>query len=73
MEFNIENTKYVALKPKGFPEYIWFEKDNLHVLEAEDGDWFQGEGGWSKDGVLTHLKCRCDEIVGLICSEELLY
>jgi len=69
MEHKNENFKYVAIKPKGLSHYIWFEQKKRN---SELGCFF-GDGGWGKDGVLTNINCRLEEIDGFIYSDTIQY
>lgn len=65
----MEELKYIAIKPRGFNFWIWFEtKKTVRNLGV-----FCGENGWGKGGTLTNIKIRESEIEGEIYSKELQY
>ncbi len=61
--------KYIAIKPKGFKSYIWFETEK--VVEAYG--CFIGKSGWGDGGALTNIKCNANEIDSYIYSDTLQY
>lgn len=61
--------KYIAIKPSGFKTYIWFSIDKV----SYDDFYFQGIGGWGKDGEFTNIHCKIDEISSIIHSNVLQY
>lgn len=61
--------KYVAIKLRRFPHWLWFKK----VRTTRVNGIFYGEDGWGKGGAYTNIKVDVDEIVGEIESEELQY
>jgi hypothetical protein len=69
MKDEILNRKYIAVKPKGFDYYIWFEQEKV----IQDLVYFIGRNGWGKNGAFTNLKCRSSEIESFIYSDELQY
>ena len=61
--------EYIAVKPKGFGYYIWFDTSKV----TEDLGCFIGTAGWGNGGALTNLKCQSSEIESVIYSSELQY
>ena len=61
--------KYTVIKIKYFNHYIWFKTTSL----VEEGGYLVGTSGWGKDGVLTNIKVKTDEVVSTITSENLQY
>ena len=64
-----EKQKYVAVKPTGHNNYIWFETEKT----TTELGCFIGEGGWGKGGAYTNLKCKVGEIDSFVYSENLQY
>lgn len=69
MSDSLNKRKYIAVKPKGFNHYIWFETTKT----TNDLGVFIGEDGWGKNGALTSVKCKSSDIDGFIYSDELQY
>ena len=61
--------KYVAIKPKGFPNYIWFDMENV----IYGNGFFIGIDGWATGGAYTNIKISDEEILSFIYSDELNY
>lgn len=61
--------KYIAIKPKGFSYFIWFEKEKT-IIES---GLFEGKNGWGRGGEHTSIKCNESEIMAVIYSEGLQY
>lgn len=61
--------KYIAVKPKGFKYYLWFETEKT----TNELDIFIGKEGWGKGGALTNIKCSATEIKSFIYSDILMY
>ena len=63
------DTKYIAIKVKGFDHWIWFENQ---AVQEKDG-MFNGSDGWGKGGAETSIEVPTSEIVARIYSNELQY
>lgn len=63
------NRTYVAMKPKGFSYYIWFETEKVLIAQG----CIIAREGWGKSGAYTNIKCREEEIESYIYSDELQY
>lgn len=61
--------KYIAIKPKGFPYYLWFKTDDV----IQDLGCFIGKDGWGLGGAATSIKCTASEIESYIYSDKLQY
>lgn len=63
------NTKYIAIKIKGFDYYLWFEQSKV----IEGLGCFIGKEGWGHHGAFTNIKVELSEIAGFVYSDELQY
>lgn len=65
------NTKaaYVAVKLKGLPHFLWFERGRYR----ESATQFAGCDGWGPGGALTHAGGALDQIEARLFSDELSY
>lgn len=61
--------KYIAVKPKGFAYYIWFETEKVSTENYK----FIGVDGWGRNGAVTSIECKDSEIDSYIYSNELQY
>lgn len=61
--------KYIAIKPKGFKHYLWFETEKANIINNK----FVGNDGWGNGGALTNIECNESEIDSIIYSENLQY
>ena len=61
--------KYVAIRPKGFNHFLWFDWIAVQI----DSDTFLGIKGWGVNGAHTNIKVKIQDIEAFIHSDSLQY
>ncbi len=65
----LPTAKYTAIKPKGFPYWLWFQTDKV----TRESYTFTGTGGWGRGGANTNISIPESSIEAEMTSSDLQY